>query len=82
MNCTHCHKPAVTEVHQRTGGYCSSCAYLTIPEAITALAVSRSTYYRLVRVGKLHPRRIGYVAASTTLVPRVEIDAILEAVAV
>ena len=74
MTCHHCGNQAVPSVHKRTGGYCGSCAYLTIPEAFTALRLSRATYYRLVRAGKIHPRRI---SPGRVFVPRADVDAIL-----
>lgn len=52
-------------------------AYLTIPEVLTLLSISRATYYRLVRAGKIHPRRIGLGASGRIKVARSEVDAIL-----
>lgn len=49
-------------------------AYMTIPEVLAALRLSRATYYRLVRAGKIHPRQI---SPGRVLVPRSEIDRIL-----
>jgi predicted DNA-binding transcriptional regulator AlpA len=74
MTCTHCGQPAVPSVHQRTGGYCGSCAYLTIPETYAALRISRATYYRMVRAGTIHPR---HISPGRVLVPRADVDAIL-----
>ena len=56
--------------------YCSRCELIDIPRAVALLQVSKPTYYRLVRAGRIHPR---HPTARRTLVPREEIDAILAA---
>jgi excisionase family DNA binding protein len=61
----------------RKDGYCAPCELMSIPEALTALRLSRPTYYRLVRAGRIHPRKI---TAGRTLVPRTDVDAILKGV--
>lgn len=48
--------------------------HLTIPEVLAALRLSRATYYRLVRAGKIHPRQI---SPGRVLIPRSDVDAIL-----
>jgi excisionase family DNA binding protein len=37
--------------------------------------MGNTTYYRLVKAGKLHPRRVG---VGKVLIPRAEVDALLE----
>lgn len=82
-------KPAVpcNANHVAIGGGCYNCLYdllkpfktehLTIAEVLTALRISRATYYRLVRYGQLNPRN---VSPRRVLIPRTEVDAILEPV--
>lgn len=74
MNCSQCGVPALYGPHKLNGGYCKACAYLTIPETYAALRLSRSTYYRLVKAGKINPRQI---SPGRVLVPRADVDAIL-----
>jgi excisionase family DNA binding protein len=52
-------------------------AYLTIKEVLAALRLSRASYYRLVKAGKIHPRKIGTGPNGKILVPRSDVDAIL-----
>jgi excisionase family DNA binding protein len=47
---------------------------MTQQEAADRLRVSKPTYYRLLRAGKLHPRRI---SPGKVLVLRAEVDALL-----
>jgi excisionase family DNA binding protein len=51
--------------------------HLTIREVTAALTISRSTYYALVRSGKLHPIR---VSPGRVVIARSEVDAILKPV--
>lgn len=74
MICHHCGTQAIFVPHNFNGGYCRACAYLTIPETYAALRLSRSTYYRLVKAGKINPRQI---SPGRVLVPRADVDAIL-----
>jgi excisionase family DNA binding protein len=43
-------------------------------QAAARMHISRSTYFRMVKEGKIHPRKIG---AQKTLVSRQEIDNLL-----
>jgi excisionase family DNA binding protein len=45
--------------------------YLTIPEAIAVLRISRATFYRLVRAGTL---KTVHISPGRVLVARTEID--------
>ena len=47
---------------------------MTQNQAAARLQVSRSTYYRMVQAGTIHPRRI---SRAKTLVARGEVDALL-----
>lgn len=62
------------EFTRRDCGYCDTCEYVTQPEAVRRLRVGRTTYYRLVNAGHLHPRHIG---GGKVLVARAEVDALL-----
>lgn len=73
MNCKRCGKPPKL-ARMSWIPYCRACAYLTIPETYAALHISRATYYRLVKAGKITPRQ---VSPGRILVPRSEVDAIL-----
>jgi len=44
--------------------------FLSIAETIAALGVSRPTFYRLARAGRLHPRKLG----RKTIVMREDIE--------
>lgn len=68
-NCLECGTPLA-----RTSAYCPACEWMTQPEAAQKLRVSRPTYYRLVRAGQLHPRRVG---KGKVLVERAEVERIL-----
>jgi hypothetical protein len=64
------------QTHQRPQPYCEDCEFMTQPEAIKRLKLSRSGYLNIVKAGKLHPRRIG-VGRGKLLVLRAEVDAML-----
>ena len=67
--CKHCGATI-----QRESAYCPNCEHMTQQEAADRLRVSKPTYYRLLRAGKLHPRRI---SPGKVLVLRAEVDALL-----
>ena len=75
MTCQNCGASVPLVVYKRTSGYCTKCELMTIPEVLARLRISRATYYRLARAGKLrlrHPsgkRRI--------LVLRSDVDTLL-----
>lgn len=52
-------------------------AFVTVRETLEALHISRSTYYRLVAEGRIHPVAI---TARRVLIPRKDIDAILKGI--
>jgi predicted DNA-binding transcriptional regulator AlpA len=54
--------------------YCSKCELLTINEALALLRLSRASFYRLVRAGRITPR---HPTVRRTLVARADIDRIL-----
>ena len=62
------------EVNQRQQPYCAACEYMSPREAAVRLQVSRPTYYRWVKEGRIHPKRIG---VKKRLVLRAEVDALL-----
>lgn len=49
--------------------------YLTIPEACELLRISRATYYRMVKAGALHPRKVGTGVNGKVLILRAEVAA-------
>jgi excisionase family DNA binding protein len=61
---------------KRASPFCPDCEFMTQPEAIHRLRVSRSTFLRMVAAGKIHPRRIG-IGRGKLLVRRAEVEAIL-----
>ena len=48
--------------------------YLTIPEVLATLRISRATYYRMVLDGTFHPV---HVSKRRVLVPQAEVNSIL-----
>lgn len=68
--CRNCGAPTLT-----FGAYCRDCEFMTPADAAKRLQVSRATYHRMVRAGKLHQRCVGL---RKMLVNRAEIDAILD----
>ena len=68
----HCHSCG-TDVGP-TLAYCPKCELLTVDEALALLRLSRASFYRLVRAGRIHPR---HPTVRKTLVPRDDIDRIL-----
>ena len=71
--CNHCDTKIGDGLHRQTGGYCQACELVTIPEAVDLLQVSRPTYYRLARAGRIHPRNI---SPGRVLIFRAEIEQI------
>lgn len=67
--CKHCGATI-----QREQPYCEDCEYMSPQDAAKRLHVSRPTYYRLVKAGKLRPSHIG---PKKTLVLRAQVDALL-----
>lgn len=62
------------ELTRREAGYCDRCEYMTQAEAAARLHVSKPTYYRMVRAGKIRPRR---VSTGKILVWRPEVELLL-----
>ena len=67
--CRNCGAPTL-----RVPPYCPDCEFMSQPEAWKRLHISRSTYLKWVKAGKINPRRIGL---RKLLVLRAEVDAIL-----
>ena len=76
-HCLHCDKPTPERVLARRGGYCQDCELLTPEQVWAMLGVSRSTYFRMVKAKRIHPR---HITPGTVRVPRADIDAILKGV--
>ena len=58
--------------------YCPDCEFMTPKDAMARLHVSEPTFYRYVKAGKFHPRRIGpAVRGAKVLILRAEVDALL-----
>lgn len=60
--------------HTRENMYCDGCEFLTQPEAAARMRISKPTYYRMVRAGVIHPRRVG---VGKIVVERAEVERIL-----
>lgn len=61
----------------RTQPYCSDCEFMTPQEAIKRLRISQKTFYRWVKLGKLHPKHVGVGNNGKRLLLRAEVDALL-----
>ena len=72
--CLGCEIPISNIRSRGHSGYCPACELIAPQQAWTLLRVSKSTYHRLVRAGRIQQR---HITAGRVLVERAQIDAML-----